>query len=88
MVVDDWIETYKNDRDSALLDLMQFFIQCSGCKGKITPHMQATMEHAQIIRQMTEQFDEVYLSLITQKICIIRKSNEPVLMFVSHRIWS
>lgn len=57
-VVDDWIEAYKQDRDNALLDLMQFFIQCAGCKGRITTHMQATMEHAQIIRKMTEEFDE------------------------------
>lgn len=32
-VVDDWIESYKQDRDIALLDLINFFIQCSGCKG-------------------------------------------------------
>ncbi|UYV73194.1 STAG2 [Cordylochernes scorpioides] len=57
-VVDEWIEAYKQDRDSALLELMQFFIQCSGCKGTITPQMQASMEHAQIIRKMTEEFDE------------------------------
>lgn len=57
-VVDDWIENYKSDRDSSLLELIQFFIQCSGCKGKITPHMYANMEHAEIIRKMTEEFDE------------------------------
>lgn len=57
-VVDDWIEAYRQDRDIALLDLMQFFIQCAGCKGRITPQMQATMEHAQIIRKMTEEFEE------------------------------
>lgn len=32
-VVDEWIEAYKQDRDLALLDLINFFIQCSGCKG-------------------------------------------------------
>ena len=58
-VVDDWIESYKNDRDSALLDLIQFFIHSSGCKGRITPHMYASMEHAEIIKKMTEEFDEV-----------------------------
>lgn len=58
-VVDEWIETYKQDRDTALLELMQFFIQCSGCRSKISKQMQATMEHAQIIRKMTEEFDEV-----------------------------
>jgi len=34
-VIDDWIESYKQDRDLALLDLINFFIQCSGCKGKV-----------------------------------------------------
>ncbi|XP_071445719.1 cohesin subunit SA-2 isoform X1 [Hetaerina americana] len=57
-VVDDWIESYKADRDGALLSLMQFFINASGCKGKISPDMQASMEHAAIIRKMTEEFDE------------------------------
>ncbi len=33
-VVDDWIDAYSGDRDTALLDLISFFIQCSGCKGK------------------------------------------------------
>ncbi|EEC02719.1 cohesin subunit SA-1 [Ixodes scapularis] len=57
-VVDDWIESYKQDKDAALLDLMTFFFHCSGCKGRITPQMQVTMEHTQIIRKMTEEFDE------------------------------
>lgn len=57
-VIDDWIEAYKQDRDTALLDLIQFFIHCSGCKGRITPHMYHNMEHAEIIRKMTEEFDE------------------------------
>lgn len=57
-VVDDWIENYKQDRDAALLDLMQFFIECAGCKGRITSDMQQSMEHAEIIRKMTEEFKE------------------------------
>ncbi|KAG2456766.1 STAG1 protein, partial [Polypterus senegalus] len=32
-VIDEWIEAYKKDRDAALLDLISFFMQCSGCKG-------------------------------------------------------
>lgn len=57
--VDEWIESYKNDRDTALVELIQFFIQGSGCKGTITPFMYANQEHAEIIRKMTEEFDEV-----------------------------
>lgn len=57
-VVDEWIEQYKADRDSGLRAIMQFFISASGCKGKITAQMQNSMEHAAIIRRMTEEFDE------------------------------
>lgn len=57
-IVDDWIESYKADRETALIALMQFFINASGCKGHITPEMQTTMEHTAIIRRMTEEFDE------------------------------
>lgn len=44
---------------------MQFFINASGCKGRITPQMQATMEHVSIIRKMTEEFDEVNFLLFS-----------------------
>lgn len=57
--MDDWIENYKVNRENALISLMQFFINASGCKGRITQQMQATMEHVAIIRKMTEEFDEV-----------------------------
>ncbi|XP_033221678.1 cohesin subunit SA-2 isoform X2 [Belonocnema kinseyi] len=57
-IVDDWIEKYKVNRENALLMLMQFFINASGCKGRITSEMQTTMEHVAIIRKMTEEFDE------------------------------
>ena len=57
--MDDWIEKYKVNRENALLMLMQFFINASGCKGRITSEMQTTMEHVAIIRKMTEEFDEV-----------------------------
>jgi cohesin complex subunit SA-1/2 len=64
-MVDDWIEAYKVNRDATLLRLMQFFISASGCKGKITSEMQSSMEHATIIRKMTEEFDEVcFISFI------------------------
>lgn len=58
VTVDDWIEQYKINRDEALLVLMQFFINAAGCKGVITPAMSENMEHAAIIRKMTEEFDE------------------------------
>lgn len=57
-VVDEWIESYKQDRDLALLDLINFFIQCSGCKGTVRIEMFRNMQNAEIIRKMTEEFDE------------------------------
>uniref|UniRef100_A0A7N6FHQ7 Cohesin subunit SA n=1 Tax=Anabas testudineus TaxID=64144 RepID=A0A7N6FHQ7_ANATE len=57
-VVDDWIESYKHDRDGALLDLINFFIQCSGCKGVVSGEMFRNMQNSEIIRRMTEEFDE------------------------------
>uniref|UniRef100_A0A8C9WDI0 STAG2 cohesin complex component n=1 Tax=Scleropages formosus TaxID=113540 RepID=A0A8C9WDI0_SCLFO len=57
-VVDDWIESYKHDRDVALLDLINFFIQCSGCKGGVSAEMFHHMQNSEIIRKMTEEFDE------------------------------
>lgn len=57
--VDEWIEQYKNDRNTGLLAIMQFFISASGCRGKLTSEMLNNVEYAAIIRQMTEEFDEV-----------------------------
>uniref|UniRef100_A0A4W3JFN8 Cohesin subunit SA n=1 Tax=Callorhinchus milii TaxID=7868 RepID=A0A4W3JFN8_CALMI len=47
-----------HDRDVALLDLINFFIQCSGCKGIVTAEMFRHMQNSEIIRKMTEEFDE------------------------------
>ena len=57
-VVDDWIESYRQNREAASLDLMQFFIRSSGCKGKITPVMRETLDNSQIIRHLMEEFDD------------------------------
>lgn len=33
-VVDDWLDVYKQDREEGLLELINFVVECSGCKGK------------------------------------------------------
>lgn len=48
---------------------MQFFINASGCKGRITPEI-SFMEHTVIIRKMTEEFDEVNLQSTTKSVII------------------
>uniref|UniRef100_A0A8C5E7R7 Cohesin subunit SA n=1 Tax=Gouania willdenowi TaxID=441366 RepID=A0A8C5E7R7_GOUWI len=59
-VIDDWIEAYVEDRDSSLLDLISFFIQCSGCKGKLLCVSSLYLSHIQKteIGFMVEELDE------------------------------
>ncbi|XP_066542125.1 cohesin subunit SA-2 isoform X2 [Hoplias malabaricus] len=57
-VVDDWIEAYIMDREPALLDLISFFIQCSGCKGVVTAEMFQSKEETDVMSKMVEDLDE------------------------------
>uniref|UniRef100_A0A672UC67 Cohesin subunit SA n=1 Tax=Strigops habroptila TaxID=2489341 RepID=A0A672UC67_STRHB len=57
-VVDDWVEAYKQDRNVALLDLINFFIQCSGCQGMVTAEMFESLHKKDVMLKMTENFDE------------------------------
>uniref|UniRef100_A0A8C1QYG4 Cohesin subunit SA n=1 Tax=Cyprinus carpio TaxID=7962 RepID=A0A8C1QYG4_CYPCA len=57
-VVDDWIDAYTGDRDSALLDLISFFIQCSGCKGMVTAEMFQSKKGTDVMSKMVEDLDE------------------------------
>ncbi|KAM9320008.1 cohesin subunit SA-2-like [Gastrophryne carolinensis] len=57
-VVDDWIEAYQEDRDAALLDLINFYIQCSGCQGVVTAELFQNPENREIMQKFTEEFDE------------------------------
>uniref|UniRef100_A0A3B4YMI1 Cohesin subunit SA n=1 Tax=Seriola lalandi dorsalis TaxID=1841481 RepID=A0A3B4YMI1_SERLL len=58
-VIDDWVEAYVTDRDSSLLDLISFFIQCSGCKGVVTAEMCQSKEDSDVMSKMVEELDEV-----------------------------
>ncbi|NXW58511.1 STAG2 protein, partial [Eurystomus gularis] len=57
-VVGGWVEAYKQDRNVALLDLINFFIQCSGCQGMVTAEMLQSLHKKDVMRKMTETFDE------------------------------
>ncbi|KAM7182219.1 cohesin subunit SA-2-like isoform 2-T3 [Macrochelys suwanniensis] len=57
-VVDDWVEAYIQDRDVALLDLINFYIQCSGCQGMVTAEMFQSLCNNDVMQKMTETFDE------------------------------
>ncbi|XP_032870593.1 cohesin subunit SA-2-like isoform X1 [Amblyraja radiata] len=57
-LVDEWLELYKQDKETGLLELLNFFIHCCGCKGVIASEMFQKLQNAEIIRRMTEEFDE------------------------------
>nr|XP_051703679.1 cohesin subunit SA-3 isoform X3 [Oryctolagus cuniculus] len=57
-LVDEWLESYKQDQDTGFLELINFFIRSCGCKGIVTPEMFKQMTNSEIIRHLTEQFNE------------------------------
>ncbi|XP_023393298.1 cohesin subunit SA-3 isoform X5 [Pteropus vampyrus] len=57
-LVDEWLESYKQDQDAGFLELINFFIRSCGCKGTVTPEMFKKMSNSEIIRHLTEQFNE------------------------------
>lgn len=84
-VVDMWIEQYKSNREHALVQLMQFFINSSGCRGKVSPDM-AQMDHTLIIKKMTQEFDEVPITILLQ----VSAEMQPVLwaFFRMEKTWT
>ncbi|XP_029113462.1 cohesin subunit SA-1 isoform X2 [Scleropages formosus] len=57
-VVDEWLESYKQDKEAGLLELMNFVVQCCGCKGFVTKEMFDSMENVEIISRLTKDFNE------------------------------
>ncbi|XP_037670737.1 cohesin subunit SA-3 [Choloepus didactylus] len=56
-LVDDWLDSYKQDQDAGFLELINFFIRSCGCKGTVTSEM-FKMSNSEVIRHLTEQFNE------------------------------
>ncbi|KAL8179825.1 UNVERIFIED_CONTAM: hypothetical protein K2H54_073285 [Gekko kuhli] len=57
-VVDEWLESYKEDRELGFLELVNFLVQSCGCRGVVTYEMLKSLQNSQIIQQLTESFDE------------------------------
>nr|XP_023659201.1 cohesin subunit SA-3-like isoform X2 [Paramormyrops kingsleyae] len=57
-VVDEWLESYKKDREAGLVELMNFIMQCCGCRGVVTREMLNSMQNAEIISRLTKEFNE------------------------------
>ncbi|XP_074898342.1 cohesin subunit SA-3 isoform X2 [Buteo buteo] len=57
-VVDDWLETYKQDRETGFLELVNFIVRSCGCRGVVTLQMFRHLQNSEIIQQLTEKFEE------------------------------
>lgn len=57
-VIDDWLDEYRRDREAGLLELINFVVQCSGCKGVVTREMFNSLQNADIISHLTKEFNE------------------------------
>ena len=55
-----WVVRYQNDRDTALLELIQFFFNSSGCKGIVTPDLYRGIGGGfhEVLKKMTDDFQE------------------------------
>ncbi|KAG5853206.1 hypothetical protein ANANG_G00070620 [Anguilla anguilla] len=57
-VVDEWLDSYKQEKEAGLLELINFIVQCCGCKGVVSREMFDTMQNAEIISILTKEFNE------------------------------
>ena len=53
----DWVRRYEGDAESAMLELVQYFVLCCGCHAEITLEMYRG-EIIDVIRSLTENFAE------------------------------
>lgn len=58
VIADDWVTDYNADREEATLALIQFIIRASGCKAKFTREMQEETNQNEVIRSLTDSFDQ------------------------------
>ncbi|KAK2904399.1 hypothetical protein Q8A73_011056 [Channa argus] len=57
-VVDEWLDSYKQSRETGLLVLINFVVQSCGCKGVVSREMFESMQNAEIISTLTKEFNE------------------------------
>ncbi|CAN8178588.1 unnamed protein product, partial [Coccothraustes coccothraustes] len=57
-LVDEWLEWYRRDREGAFLELLNFTVRSCGCRGVVTPEMFRELQNSEIIRRLTETFQE------------------------------
>ncbi|CAG08302.1 unnamed protein product, partial [Tetraodon nigroviridis] len=57
-VVDEWLDSYKQNQKGSLLVLINFIVQSCGCKGVVSREMFERLQNAEIISTLTKEFNE------------------------------
>ncbi|XP_054028828.1 cohesin subunit SA-3 [Dryobates pubescens] len=57
-LVDEWLETYQEDRERGFLELANFLVRSCGCRGVVTPRMFRELPNSEIIQRLTQEFAE------------------------------
>ena len=75
----EWVERYRANLEKGTLELVQFFVRCSGCLAGITLDDYRNKKAVDIIQEITKNFDEVSCAKIIifmMKIYFIHTINE------------
>jgi cohesin complex subunit SA-1/2 len=57
VLVENWIDSYKQNQDEALIDLINFLIRSCGCKGKLNKSIFKSKEYNDAINELIDYFD-------------------------------
>uniref|UniRef100_A0A674MU86 Cohesin subunit SA n=1 Tax=Takifugu rubripes TaxID=31033 RepID=A0A674MU86_TAKRU len=57
-VVDEWLDSYKQNQKDSFLVLINFIVQSCGCKGVVSSEMFDNLQNAEIIGALTKDFNE------------------------------
>ena len=55
----EWVDRYQENSEKAMVELVQYFVLCCGCRAAITMEMFQNEDTTSVIRSLTENFDEV-----------------------------
>jgi cohesin complex subunit SA-1/2 len=57
-VASEWTDRYQAASEDAMVELVQYFVLCCGCRATITMEMFQNEDTTSVIRSLTENFDE------------------------------
>ena len=59
VLVENWIDSYKQNQEQASIDLINFLIKSCGCRGKLSKSIFKSKEYTDAINELVDYFDTV-----------------------------